>query len=56
MEGVLKVYGSCQIDKDAILDSQPIAAVLADDSKLYIPYHPIGPDNTTRSSIDLMEI
>ena len=35
MEGVLKVYRSCQIAEDAILDSQPIAAVFADNDKLY---------------------
>ena len=47
MEGVLKEYGSPQIATDAILDSQPIAAVLADNDKLYIPYCPVGHDNTT---------
>ena len=46
MEGVLKVNGSHQIAKDAILDSQPIAAVLDDNNKLYIPYCPVGCVNT----------
>ena len=55
-EGVIKVYGSHQIAEDAILDSQPIPAVLDNNDKLYTPYHPVGCANTMQSSIDLMEI
>ena len=42
---MIKVYGSHQIAKDAILDSQPIAAVLDNKDKLYKPYHPVGHAN-----------
>ena len=46
MEGVLKVYGSHQMSKDDILHSQPIAAILDQNNKLYIPYCPVGCANT----------
>ena len=42
MEGVLKVYGSCQMVEDAILPNQPITAVFDHKNILHIPYHPIG--------------
>ena len=42
--------------KEAIYSAEPITAVLDHKNVLYIPYHPIGRDNTTRSSVDLMEI
>ena len=42
--------------EEAIHSAQPITAVLNHKNVLYIPYHPIGTANTTRSSVDLMEI
>ena len=56
MEGAVKVYGSCQMAEEAIYLAQPITAVLDHKNVLYIPYRPIGRANTTRSSVDLMEI
>ena len=56
MEGTVKVYGSRQIAEDVILQNQPITAVLDHQNRLHIPYRPIGRANTTRSSIDLLEI
>ena len=56
MEGALKVYGSCQMADEAIHSAQPITAVLDHKYVMYIPYRPIGRANTTRSSVDLMEI
>ena len=56
MEGALKVYGSRQMAEKAINSAQPIIAVLDHKNVLYIPYRPIGRANTTRSSVDLMEI
>ena len=56
MEGALKVYGSRQMAEEAINSAQPIIAVLDHKNVLYIPYRPIGRANTTRSSVDLMEI
>ena len=56
LEGALKVYGSRQIAEEAILHNQPITAVLDHKNLLHIPYHPIGRANTTRSSVDLMDI
>ena len=52
MEGALKVYGSRQMAEEAIHSAQPITAVLDHKNLLYIPYHPIGRANTTRSSVD----
>ena len=51
-----KVYGSRQMAEEAIHSAQPITAVLDHKNVLYIPYRPIGRANTTRSSVDLMEI
>ena len=56
MEGAVKVYGSRQMAEEAIYSAQPITAVFDHKNVLYIPYHPIGRANTTRSSVDLMEI
>ena len=42
MEGALKVYGSRQMAKDAILHNQPITAILDHNNILHIPYRPIG--------------
>ena len=56
MEGAVKVYGSLQMAEEAIYSAEPITAVLDHKNVLYIPYCPIGRDNTTRSSVDLMEI
>ena len=56
MEGVVKVYGSRQMAEEAIYSAQPMTAVLDHKNVLYIPYRPIGRANTTRSSVDLMEI
>ena len=56
MEGVLKVYGSCQMAKDAILHIEPITAILDHNNKLHIPYCSLGQANTMRSSVDLIEI
>ena len=56
MEGAVKVYGSLQMAKEAIYSAEPITTVLDHKNVLYIPYRPIGRDNTTRSSVDLMEI
>ena len=56
MEGALKVYGSRQIAEEAINSAQTIIAVWDHKNVLYIPYRPIGRANTTRSSVDLMEI
>ena len=56
MEGAVKIYGSLQMAKEAIYSAEPITAVLDHKNVLYIPYRPIGRDNTTRSSVDLMEI
>ena len=56
MEGALKVYGSHQMAEEAIHSAQPISAVFDHKNLLYIPYRPIGRANTTRSSVDLMEI
>ena len=56
MEGALKVYGSHQMAEEAIHYAQPITAVLDHNNLLYIPYRPISRANTTRSSVDLMEI
>ena len=56
MEGAVKVYGSRQMAEDVILQNQPITAVLDHQNRLHIPYRPIGRANTTRSSIDLLEI
>ena len=56
MEGAPKVYGSCQQAEEAMLHNQPITAVLDHKDILHIPYCPIGRANTTRSSVDLMEI
>ena len=56
MEGSLKIYGSRQMAEEAIDSSQPITAILNHKNVLHIPYHPIGRANTTRSSVDLMEI
>ena len=56
IEGALKVYGSHQMAEEAIHSAQLITAVLDNKNLLYIPYHPIGRANTTRSSVDLMEI
>ena len=56
MEGALKVHGSCQMAEEAIHSAQPITAVLDHKNVLYIPYCRIGRANTTRSSVDLMEI
>ena len=46
MEGVLKVYGSCQMTEDAILHSHSISAILNHNNTLHMPYHPIGQANT----------
>ena len=56
MEGAVKVYGSRQMAEDAIYSAQPITTVLDHKNVLYIPDCPIGRANTTRSSVDLMEI
>ena len=56
MEGAVKVYGSLQMAEETIYSAQPITAVLDHKNVLYIPYRPIGTANTTRSSVDLMEI
>ena len=56
MEGTVKVYGSRQMAEDVILQNQPITAVLDHQNRLHIPYRPIGRANTTRSSIDFLEI
>ena len=56
MEGELKVYGSRQMAEEVILHNQSITAVLDNKNLLHIPYRPIGRANTTRSSVDLMEI
>ena len=56
MEGALKVYGSRRMAEEAILHNQPITAVWDHKDLLHIPYRPIGRANTTRSSVDLMEI
>ena len=56
MEGAQKVYGSCQMAEEANHSAQQITAVLDQKNLLYIPYHPIGRANTTRSSVDFMEI
>ena len=56
MEGALKVYGSRQMAEEAILHNQPITAILDHKDILHIPYCPTGRANTTRSSVDLMEI
>ena len=56
MEGAVKVYGSRQMAEEAIYSAQPMTAVLDHKNVLYIPYRPIGRPNTTRSSVDLMEI
>ena len=56
MAGALKLYGSRQMAEEAIHSAQPITAVLDHKNVLYIPYHPIDRANTTRSSVDLMEI
>ena len=56
MEGALKVYGSHRMAEDAILHNEPITAILDHNNILHIPYHPISPANTMRSSVDLMEI
>ena len=56
MKGAVKVYGSRQMAEEAIYSAQPITAVLDHKNVLYIPYRPIGRANTTRSSVDLMEI
>ena len=42
MEGVLKVYGSCQMAEDANLHNQPITAVLDHNNIMHIPCRPIG--------------
>ena len=42
MEGALKVYGCCQVAEDAILQNQPITAILDHNNILHIPYRPIG--------------
>ena len=47
MEGVVKVYGSLQMAEEAIYSAEPITAVLDHKNVLYIPYCPIGRDNTT---------
>ena len=56
MQGAVKVYGSRQMAEEAIYSAQPMTAVLDNKNVLYIPYRPIGRPNTTRSSVDLMEI
>ena len=56
MEGALKIYRSRQMAEEAIHSSQPITAILDKNNVLHIPYRPIGRANTTRSSVDLMEI
>ena len=56
MEGAVKVYGSRQMAEEAIYSAQPMTAVLDHKNVLYIPYRPIGRPNTTRSSVDSMEI
>ena len=56
IEGAVKVYGSRQMAEEAIYSAEPITAVLDHKNVLYIPYRPIGRANTTRSSVDLMEI
>ena len=56
MEGVLKVYGSRQMAKDAILHNQPNTGILDHNNILHIPYCPIVQVNTMQSSADLMEI
>ena len=56
MEGAVKVYGSLQMAKEAIYSAELITAFLDQKNVLYIPYRPIGRDNTTRSSVDLIEI
>ena len=56
MEGALKVYGSHQMAEEAILHYQTITEVFDHKNLLHIPYCPIGRANTTRSSVDLMEI
>ena len=56
MEGAVKVYGSRQMAEEAIYSVQPMTTVLDHKNVLYIPYRPIGRANTTRSSVDLMEI
>ena len=47
MEGAVKIYGSLQMAKEAIYSAEPITAVLDHKNVLYIPYRPIGRDNTT---------
>ena len=42
--------------EEAILHNQPITVVLDHKDLLHIPYRLIGRANTTRSSVDLMEI
>ena len=56
IEGALKLHGSRQMAEEAIHSAQPNTAVLDHKNVLYIPYRPIGRANTTRSSVDLMEI
>ena len=56
MVGALKAYGSHQMAEEAIHSAQQITAVLDHKNLLDIPYRPIGRANTTRSSVDLMEI
>ena len=56
MEGAVKVYGSLQMAEEAIYSAQPISAVLDHKNVLYILNRLIGRANTTRSSVDLMEI
>ena len=46
MEGVLNVYGSRQMAENDILHSQPIAAILDQNNKLYIAYCPVDCANT----------
>jgi hypothetical protein len=53
-EGILKIYLNRTLAETAVMEYEPLSAVLDNDDRVYIGYRPH--DKTTRSSLSLVEI
>ena len=56
MDSVVKVYTLKNEANNALNNNFPMSAILAHDGMVHIPFHPVGREGATRSSVSLLEL
>ena len=56
MDSVVKIYGSINDANNALNNNLPMSAILAHDGMVHIPFHPVGREGATRSSVSLLKL